>query len=462
MWKYRQYVKYMAWHFQWIFITVICYMPALMVHIVNTLGFDSCLLVYATMILAAASGFLPALIRLRNKSLRHRLMNSLGFDRELKRPQNFNENWEEDTTYVADAAGFAMMEFNEMNYSGIFKSLSAKFIVDSVSALSHLFISKAYGKDTPDAAKGPDNRYNISSIKSHLTTETNLDTLLTEENIRLIEYSAETFEQIREKEGFTAFDFIEALDPAKNIRMINAIAGKKGGNSGAFLFCTHDRRLMLKTIHSTEKILLLNEFLPAYTQRILSGSSLLVRIFGIFMLCVGSYSINLLVMQNINYLSEETNLKFDLKGSKYKRTAAISEGMSVSSKVLKDTDFNLMGCRLLLSKQDADKILEVLSNDLSALASFGLMDYSLSLAECSGNSSAASKSIYYVRKVGSDYEYYMMAIIDFMQTFDTRKRIESWFKQYVRRVRVEDLSAVEPKLYAERFLRYIENIVLIK
>mmetsp|Transcript_28940 Transcript_28940/g.51721 ORF Transcript_28940/g.51721 Transcript_28940/m.51721 type:complete len:85 (+) Transcript_28940:426-680(+) len=46
MWKYRQYVKYMAWHFQWIFITVICYMPALMVHIVNTLGFDSCLLVY--------------------------------------------------------------------------------------------------------------------------------------------------------------------------------------------------------------------------------------------------------------------------------------------------------------------------------------------------------------------------------------------------------------------------------
>mmetsp|Transcript_28937 Transcript_28937/g.51710 ORF Transcript_28937/g.51710 Transcript_28937/m.51710 type:complete len:131 (+) Transcript_28937:441-833(+) len=128
MWKYRQYVKYMAWHFQWIFITVICYMPALMVHIVNTLGFDSCLLVYATMILAAASGFLPALIRLRNKSLRHRLMNSLGFDRELKRPQNFNENWEEDTTYVADAAGFAMMEFNEMNYSGIFKSLSAKVL----------------------------------------------------------------------------------------------------------------------------------------------------------------------------------------------------------------------------------------------------------------------------------------------------------------------------------------------
>jgi hypothetical protein len=73
---------------------------------------------------------------------------------------------------------------------------------------------------------------------------------------------------------------LRALDPALNIQVICRIAGKTGGGSGSFLFCTHDRHLMLKTINTNEKVTLLEDLVPVMKER----RSLLVRV---YMLSVG-------------------------------------------------------------------------------------------------------------------------------------------------------------------------------
>jgi hypothetical protein len=237
------------------------------------------------------------------------------------------------------------------------------------------------------------------------------------------------------------------------------IAGKKGGGSGSFLFCTHDNRFMLKTIPTHEKISFLSEMLPVYCQRVLSDDSQLVRIFGVFMLCVGNYSISLVLMENI--MTSTVLHKFDLKGSVYKRRV-MKKGDYLAQyvgKVLKDVDFDMTLRSLHIAQKDADTLLKRVIKDVQALESLGIMDFSLIVAVAHGNMEQVCSSKYFFRKEDSEDEYYMIALIDFMQQFDTHKQLESWVKHNLQRVQLHELSAVEPRMYADRFIKYIESIL---
>jgi hypothetical protein len=238
------------------------------------------------------------------------------------------------------------------------------------------------------------------------------------------------------------------------------IAGKKGGGSGSFLFCTHDNRLMLKTIPTHEKISFLSEMLPVYSQRVLSNDSQLVRIFGVFMLCVGNYTISLVLMENI--MTSTVLHKFDLKGSVYRRRVMKEGGFLTQyvGKVLKDVDFNMTLRRLHIAKKDAETLLKRVIKDVQALENLGIMDFSLIVAVGNGDVDQVGSSKYFFRKEGCEDEYYMIALIDFMQKFDTHKQLESWVKHNLKRVKLHELSAVEPKMYADRFIKYIESILV--
>jgi hypothetical protein len=153
-------------------------------------------------------------------------------------------------------------------------------------------------------------------------------------------------------------------------------------------------------------------------------------------------------MENILHNSPYPHFKFDLKGSRYQRRV-MHKGqalLATQRKVLKDIDFEETLGRLMIPRSECQELVSKLSKDVEVLERLGIMDYSLSVAR--GQIEAARKSKYFFSKEGSDNECYMVALTDFLQKFDLTKQVEGVIKRVCRRVPAEELSAVEPRLYA--------------
>jgi len=56
---------------------------------------------------------------------------------------------------------------------------------------------------------------------------------------------------------------------------------------------------------------------------------------------------------------------------------------------------------------------------------------------------------------------YHLAIIDYLQTFNLEKWSESRFKIFVLRRDANLISAIEPNIYADRFIKFMSNELLI-
>jgi hypothetical protein len=56
---------------------------------------------------------------------------------------------------------------------------------------------------------------------------------------------------------------------------------------------------------------------------------------------------------------------------------------------------------------------------------------------------------------------YHLAIIDYLQSFNFEKWSESRFKIWILRREPNLISAIEPEIYAERFIKFMSNEVLI-
>ena len=56
---------------------------------------------------------------------------------------------------------------------------------------------------------------------------------------------------------------------------------------------------------------------------------------------------------------------------------------------------------------------------------------------------------------------YHLAIIDYLQTYNMHKQMESKFKTNILVRQRELISAVEPKLYGERFIKFMKNEVIL-
>ena len=56
---------------------------------------------------------------------------------------------------------------------------------------------------------------------------------------------------------------------------------------------------------------------------------------------------------------------------------------------------------------------------------------------------------------------YHMAIIDYLQAFNLEKKSESFFKTWVLRRPAHLISAVDPNTYADRFVHFMNNEVLL-
>ena len=88
----------------------------------------------------------------------------------------------------------------------------------------------------------------------------------------------------------------------------------------------------------------------------------------------------IIVMRNvIGDFKDNTIVKFDLKGSTYKRTSNFD--MSNNNNVMKDLDFNEFEKQLMLSLSSIKNLRDITTKDSKFLCKSELMDYSLFLVK---------------------------------------------------------------------------------
>lgn len=238
---------------------------------------------------------------------------------------------------------------------------------------------------------------------------------------------------------------------------LESLTGVKGGSSGAFIYESHDSRFIIKTVSTEEKLVFLNKLLPHYVNRIYSNNSALARIWGVFQIqCVGNYSTNLILMDNVSSSFKQGQRKYDLKGSLYARKCYAKATRKTI--VGKDCNFLEEIGKLGLQYDDAQNLLARLEQDVKMLASFNIMDYSLLVTEITCPIKTKANSLYMYRTNKGEKTYCTIALIDYFQEYTFAKKAERFWKTKIQRVHPNELSSMEAKKYAERFIGFVSSI----
>lgn len=233
-----------------------------------------------------------------------------------------------------------------------------------------------------------------------------------------------------------------------------------GGSSGAFFYFTYDGLYILKTI-TDDETLVLQCMLEEYTQRVTDeGPSFFARIFGMFKIKVGhANNITVILMENLSAVMENP-LRFDLKGSSVDRSATETEYVGFDSlpktKVYKDTDFFNSMLHITVANNEFSNLLKTIKSDSKLLEKYSIMDYSL-LMLIEKTKSLQMSMIQRNNYVKSEDFLICVGIIDFLQTYNTKKKLENKYKN-LKKHESAGISAIPPKPYRKRFIRMIKNL----
>ena len=231
--------------------------------------------------------------------------------------------------------------------------------------------------------------------------------------------------------------------------------------------------------------------LETYTEYIVKNpASLISRFYGVFEIQMeGLAPIKLIVMQNTIQKYEEDGkiIKvYDLKGSMVHREVVFGENQTMK-------DINLLNCKKSRSKRGVQGLIQFRPNEIPGLCqtidkdsmflqSLSLLDYSLLLAveqvkkESRPKGRGLNSSLNYSRPFSSwqksdtsrnqfksscgNYIYHV-SVIDFLTMFNFEKRMESFYKVFVKNQNAKLISCVEPKLYGSRFRHFMKNEVIL-
>uniref|UniRef100_A0A7S0ZGW9 PIPK domain-containing protein n=1 Tax=Timspurckia oligopyrenoides TaxID=708627 RepID=A0A7S0ZGW9_9RHOD len=261
------------------------------------------------------------------------------------------------------------------------------------------------------------------------------------------------------------------------------------GKSGALFYITEDERFFLKTITNDEEETL-NEFLPSYYEHIQKyPDTLLNRYLANFgMRARNGRHIRFVAMSSVFRDGLEIDLKFDLKGSTLGRISATKNApldleSSESGEFAEDShrdgvekvvtlkDLDLVE-PLLFEKKTRSRLMELLGADSAVLEKHSIMDYSLLLglsevrpenvgifdSKYGEKEENAPWSIaYQTDRDGIIRKYRVsMGIIDILQTFSPRKKLEYAWKS-TRYCTPDAISVNPPWKYRTRFLHFFEE-----
>ncbi|XP_056269857.1 phosphatidylinositol 4-phosphate 5-kinase type-1 gamma isoform X2 [Pseudoliparis swirei] len=192
-------------------------------------------------------------------------------------------------------------------------------------------------------------------------------------DFRFKTYAPVAFRYFRELFGIRPDDYLYSLCNEPLIEQSNP------GASGSVFYLTRDDEFIIKTVMHKEAEFL-QKLLPGYYMNLNQNPrTLLPKFFGLYCVQSGGKNIRVVVMNNVLPRVVRMHLKYDLKGSTYKRRASKKE-REKARPTFKDLDFmqNLQE-GLMLDQDTYSALVKTLQRDCLVLESFKIMDYSLLL-----------------------------------------------------------------------------------
>jgi len=184
-------------------------------------------------------------------------------------------------------------------------------------------------------------------------------------------YAPVAFRYFRDLFGIQPADFLMSVchEPMREL--------SNPGASGSIFYLTQDDEFILKTV-SNKEAEFLQKLLPGYYMNLQQNPhTTLPKFFGMFCYQCNQKNIRLIAMNNLLPSSIKMHLKFDLKGSTFKRKASRHE-KAKKSPTLKDLDFmDQLPEGLMMEPETYKPLVDTMKKDCRVLESFKIMDYSL-------------------------------------------------------------------------------------
>ncbi|XP_023265551.1 phosphatidylinositol 4-phosphate 5-kinase type-1 alpha-like [Seriola lalandi dorsalis] len=190
-------------------------------------------------------------------------------------------------------------------------------------------------------------------------------------DFRFKTYAPIAFRYFREMFGIRPDDYMYSLCNGPLIELSNS------GASGSLFYLSSDDEYIIKTVQHKEAEFL-QKLLPGYFMNLNQNKrTLLPKFYGLYCVQAGGKNIRIVVMNNLLPSAVRMHLKYDLKGSTYKRRASAKE-REKAVPTYKDLDFMQdMPEGLLLEGDKYSGVCKTIHRDCLLLQSFKIMDYSL-------------------------------------------------------------------------------------
>uniref|UniRef100_A0A8D0G5Q9 Phosphatidylinositol-4-phosphate 5-kinase type 1 alpha n=1 Tax=Sphenodon punctatus TaxID=8508 RepID=A0A8D0G5Q9_SPHPU len=151
-------------------------------------------------------------------------------------------------------------------------------------------------------------------------------------DFRFKTYAPVAFRYFRELFGIRPDDYLYSLCSEPLIELTSS------GASGSIFYVSSDDEFIIKTVQHKEAEFL-QKLLPGYYMNLNQNPrTLLPKFYGLYCVQAGGKNIRIVVMNNLLPRSVKMHLKYDLKGSTYKRRASQKEREKVFP-TYKDLDF---------------------------------------------------------------------------------------------------------------------------
>ncbi|TSK34834.1 Phosphatidylinositol 4-phosphate 5-kinase type-1 alpha [Bagarius yarrelli] len=190
-------------------------------------------------------------------------------------------------------------------------------------------------------------------------------------DFRFKTYAPIAFRYFRELFGIRPDDYLYSLCNDPLIELSNP------GASGSIFYVSSDDEFIIKTVQHKEAEFL-QKLLPGYFMNLNQNKrTLLPKFYGLYCVQAGGKNIRIVVMNNLLPRFVPMHLKYDLKGSTYKRRASPKE-RDKTVPTYKDLDFiQDMPEGIQLEPDYYNALSKTIQRDCLLLQSFKIMDYSL-------------------------------------------------------------------------------------
>ncbi|XP_034016328.1 phosphatidylinositol 4-phosphate 5-kinase type-1 alpha-like [Thalassophryne amazonica] len=190
-------------------------------------------------------------------------------------------------------------------------------------------------------------------------------------DFRFKTYAPFAFRYFREMFGIRPDDYMYSLCNEPLIELSNS------GASGSIFYVSSDDEFIIKTVQHKEAEFL-QKLLPGYFMNLNQNKrTLLPKFYGLYCVQAAGKNIRIVVMNNLLPCAVRMHLKYDLKGSTYKRRASTKE-REKAVPTYKDLDFiQDMSEGILLDSDKYNAVCKTIQRDCLVLQSFKIMDYSL-------------------------------------------------------------------------------------